>query len=279
MDAHEEEKKPENGPKYVRWYDRQQTLSKSVKLLEAFPIAYQEILGEAIISLASKHGNAHELMVNLRVLGPEKVLNLFKAKSKSRSYDRNETVHKAMNYLYVLPDEGRVFIATQVIEVIEHLYEYFSICRETGQAPDKAVVQSLSQAYIQGQLQDTVEHLTQFYPSMNLPNGPTLRSIQARRAKARSQAFEPEKESFKSKQIIVAKRLLQPALPDPVTPPLPAPSSSAEASDHHQQTAEPATPTGVKQTTDDTSQAETTKDETLAQDNRGMKIRLDKFDL
>lgn len=278
MDANEHIK-PNDGPTYTRWYDRQQTVSKSVKLLESFPVDYQEVLGDTIIKLASKHCNAEELLANLRALGPEKVLNIFKAKSKNRGYDKNETVHKAMNYLYVLPDENRVFIATQIIEVVGHLFEYFSICRETGQAPAREVVQSLSTAFVRGQLNDTVEHLTKFYPSMNLPNGPTLKSIRSQINKARTQAYEEEVAQYKNKQVLGAMK--HPTIPSekpqkPKTPiqqaiKLPEPVVSQEITESVEST------TQLTQAAADPS--EKVKDETLAQDNRGMKIRLDKFEL
>lgn len=279
MDANEHIK-PNDGPTYTRWYDKQQTVSKSVKLLESFPVDYQEVLGDTIIKLAGKHCDAESLMANLRALGPEKVLNIFKAKSKNRGYDKNETVHKAMNYLYVLPEENRVFIATQVIEVVGHLFEYFSICRETGQTPAREVVQSLSNAFVQGQLNDTVEHLTQFYPSMNLPNGPTLKSIRSQINKARTQAYEEEVAQYKSKQVIGAMKrpttvasekpqrpqaLIQPEIKNPTPTTVP---ETIEPTETTQKLAQPTV-----------NPPETAKDETLAQDNRGMKIRLDKFEL
>lgn len=276
MDANEHIK-PTDGSTYTRWYDQQQTLSKSVKLLEIFPVEYQEVLGNAIIDLAANHCNAETLMANLRTLGPEKVLNIFKAKGKNRSYDQNETVHKAMNYLYVLPDESRLFIASQVIELTGHLFEYFSICRETGQAPDKETAQSLSQAFIQGQLQDTVEHLSKFHPSMNLPNGPTLKSIRAKIMQARSQSFAEELEYYKNNKPIT-DTTKQPASIFPI--------QSLSSQTTSTQSGEPETISKTETAEEPPSAAkplalksETGKDETLAQDNRGMKIRLDKFDL
>jgi hypothetical protein len=279
MDANEHIK-PNDGPTYTRWYDRQQTVSKSVKLLESFPVDYQEVLGDTIIKLAGKHCDAEALMADLRALGPEKVLNIFKAKSKNRGYDQNETVHKAMNYMYVLPDENRVFIATQVIEVVGHLFEYFSICRETGQAPAREVVQSLSNAFVRGQLNDTVEHLTQFYPSMNLPNGPTLKSIRSQISKARTQAYEEEIAQYKSKQVIGAMK--RPTSIVPEKPQKPQMSIQPEI-----KSAEPPPVTDITESVETAPQlaqpaadpSEKVKDETLAQDNRGMKIRLDKFEL
>ncbi len=283
-----EPKQDISSPPYKRWYDKQQTVSKSVKLLETFPVEYQEVLGDTIIRLAEKHCQVDELLANLRALGPDKVLSIFKAKSKSRGYDQNDTVHKAMNYIYVLPDEGRIFIATQVIEVVGHVYEYLMICRETSQAPATEIVQSLTNSFVRGQLKDTVEHLATFHPSMSLPNGPTLKSIRDEIRRGRSQNYQQDIEKFRSQQPVSRER----------------PATQAKAENLHLTRNKPQSPEQTHETreapvalNDATPAAETQKsgtsaptvevkpkelkekDETLAQDNRGMKIKLDKFDL
>lgn len=246
---------PENSnPPQQRWYEKQQTVSQSVKLLETFPAEYQDILGETVIGLAEKHCQVHELLENLRQLGPDKVLSLFKAKSKRRGNDQNETVHKALNCLYVLSDDQRLFIATKVIKVVGHFFEYFSICRETSQPARREILQTLSIAFIQEKLEDTADHLSQFYPSMTLPNGPTLKSIRDRVNQSKSRAYEEEMALFQ------AQSFNQGA--SPMSPP------------------EARTPSNSKQgLTADSAQITSAplreKDETLAQDNLGMKIRLD----
>lgn len=288
MEANEP-RRDSSSPPYQRWYDKQQTVSKSVRLLETFPMEYQEVLGDTMIRLAEKHCQVGELLENLRKLGPEKVLSLFKAKSKGRGYDQNETVHKAMNYLYVLPEKERIFIATQVIEVVGYLFEYFSICRETGQPTSRDVVQGLSTAFVRGQLKDTVEHLARFYPSMILPNGPTLRAIRARIAQNKNRAYQEEIAAFRARATdkgttsnaftqaagTASKNTLSPIMETFLeqasvkSPKEDAPESFKSAAD--------TPPTFEPMPKEDRPKRE--KDETVAQDNRGMKIKLDKFGL
>lgn len=272
-------------PPYKRWYDKQQTVSKSVKLLQTFPIEYQEVLADTMIRLAKKHCRAEELMADIKAQGPEKVLSIFKAKSKNRDYDQNETVHKAMIYLYILPDEGRIFIAGQVIIVVGHLFEYFTICRETSQSASREVVQSLSNAFVQGQLQDTVEHLARFFPSMTLPNGPTVQSIRARIAQngARPNGDESSRSGggWSNPSLIGARP------PTPITRTTPekwagwlSDTQAEEAQAPETESAFEPVATGSSPVEDaDNNKPDAQKDETLAQDKRGMKIRLDKFDL
>jgi hypothetical protein len=252
MKANDSDSKNSNPPQQ-RWYEQQQTVSQSVKLLETFPAEYQDILGETMIGLAEKHCQVHELLENLRQFGPDKVLSLFKAKSKRRSHDQIETVHKALNCLYVLSDDQRIFIAIKVIKVVGHFFEYFSICRETSQPTRREILQTLSTAFIQDKLEDTADHLSQFYPSMILPNGPTLKSIRDRLNQSKSRDYEEEIALFQ------AQSFNQDA--SPISPP------------------DAKTPSDSKQAlTQIASAPRREKDETLAQDNLGMKIRLDKFE-
>ncbi|HEY9685483.1 MAG TPA: hypothetical protein V6C52_00760 [Coleofasciculaceae cyanobacterium] len=134
---------------YQRWYDKHQTVSKSVKLLETFPEEIQVIISEGIVRLAIRECQANELMDNLRSLGPEKVLGIFKSKNKRRSYDNNSTVHQAMNYLYIMTDENRLFIAGQVIEIVNFIYEYLKECKKFKMSAQLEDVSSITQAYIE----------------------------------------------------------------------------------------------------------------------------------
>lgn len=147
-------------PPNKRWYDKQQTISRSITLLETFPAEFQIILGESIIDLAENQCNVHELMAELRSLGPEKVLNLFKAKNKQRSYDAHQEVHQAMNYMYILPDGDRIYIANHLIALVSYFFEYFKICKAEGVQPSANVARQVSKAYLQGDLHDPSIFLT-----------------------------------------------------------------------------------------------------------------------
>jgi hypothetical protein len=143
-----------------RWYDQQATVSKSITLLETFPSDFQTILGESIIELAENEFNINEMMAELRSLGPEKVLSLFKSKSKRRATDQVSQVHRAMNYMFVLPEGPRIFIATHIIGIVSYFYEYFKMCKQEGIQPSANVARQVCRAYLQGDLQDPHIFLT-----------------------------------------------------------------------------------------------------------------------
>lgn len=225
----------EKPSKKLRWYDRQPVVSKSVSLLENFPPEYQAALGETIIELAEKHCSAKDLMNNLRSLGPEKVLSIFKSKSKQRKTDNVQQMHQAMNYMLILPDEDRAYIAGQIIEVVGHVFEYFKHCKDQGVSPSALVVGELCGAYIRrefGTLQD-------FLAQLEAQNASTAEpaATAASNPAAGTHAF-----SSTGQAIEIA----------------PAQNQSANRSDEG-------------------SQGE--HDTRIAQDNKDMKIKLDKFDL
>lgn len=134
---------------HQRWYDKHKTVSKSVKLLETFPADIQDIIAEGIVRLAIRECHANELMADLRSLGPEKVLGIFKSKNKRRSYDVNSTVHNAMNYLFILSEENRLFIAGQVIEIVNFIYDYLKDCQKFKAPANPEEVAQITHAYIE----------------------------------------------------------------------------------------------------------------------------------
>ncbi|WMU93401.1 hypothetical protein EMOOHJMP_00208 [Microcystis phage MaAM05] len=182
---------PNSRPK-ARWYEAEQDIALSVEMIVGFPTIYKTLMGSILSRLADKHCQASQLLQNPGTLPPEKVLSLFKAKNKARSYDKIESVHHAMNCLYVLPEAQRALVATQVIAVVDHFMEYFAICQHTGQAVDHAILQGISDSFIAGTFEDTVTHLSTFYPSMTLPNGPTLQSIRTQLKQSRARAYAEE---------------------------------------------------------------------------------------
>lgn len=132
-----------------RWYDQDPTLSKSVHLIGTFPNEIQGIVAEAIMRLAERECNIKELLENLRSLGPDKVLGMYKSKNKRRKYDGNGTVHQALNYMFILSDSNRLFMAGKIIEIVNHIYDYLRICKTFRRLPDPGDIQAVVNAYLE----------------------------------------------------------------------------------------------------------------------------------
>lgn len=117
------------------------------------------MIAEAVILLAEREFAADKRMANLRSLGPEKVLGIFKSKNKRRQADQNPNVHQAMNYLYVLPEEDQRRIADRMIEIINHIFEYLQICSQARIAPLAETVGDLTRIYVYEGTEETTRQL------------------------------------------------------------------------------------------------------------------------
>jgi hypothetical protein len=154
-----------------RWYDQYDRIAHSIGLMEEFPPEFQCVLGESIIAIAENQCQVKNLMGELRELGPEKVLGLFKSKNKQRKYDSLPEVHQGINYMYILPDEQRLFIAEQLIELVDSFQKYFALCRKSGQEPRVMLASQLSKTYLQEGKQATEAWLSQ--AQMDVSASPT----------------------------------------------------------------------------------------------------------
>lgn len=106
-----------------RWYDQEPTLSQAVNLLESFPMEIQAIIAEGIIDLAEQECQAREMTTSLKSVGTEKILGLHKSKKKRRSSDQHPQVNKAMSYLYLLSPENQKFMAAQIAQVMNYMFD------------------------------------------------------------------------------------------------------------------------------------------------------------
>ena len=147
-------------PDKNRWYDQQPTVSRAVDILNDFPLDFQIVLANSIVEIAESHCNVNELLADLRTLGPEKVLSVFKSKSKRRELDASKEVHHALNCMYILSDGDRIFIANHLITLGSYLVDYFKICKTEGMQPSLSIAREVSAAYIKGDLHDPAIFLT-----------------------------------------------------------------------------------------------------------------------
>ncbi len=147
-------------PEKNRWYDQQPTVSRAVDILNDFPVEFQVVLAVSIVEMAETHCKVNEMMADLRTLGPEKVLSVFKSKSKRRSLDVSKEVHHALNCLYILAEGDRIFIANHLITLGSYLVDYFKICKTEGIQPSLNIAREIAAAYIQGDLHDPAIFLT-----------------------------------------------------------------------------------------------------------------------
>lgn len=133
---------------FVRWYDRQPKLSQACKLLFAFPDEIKSVISEAILIIANQEFRQKEQREQMRSLGREKILGLYKSKNRRREYDINPLLHQAMNYLYLLSEEKRDFMAEHVLTMVSYIQDYLQACQVTENKPSLENVTLITDLYV-----------------------------------------------------------------------------------------------------------------------------------
>ena len=171
-----------NGKTYKRWYDRNPHLAQGVKLLILLPDEVKTIISEALITLANREFNESERETAFRTLGSEKIMGLHKSKNRRREYDINDTLHKAMNYLYMLSDDGQDFMAEHILNMIKYIQEYFATCQKFQMTSEPEHVARIAYAYVNSGSEGVAKFLKQlreeFYLKVFSPDNGVKASLE-----------------------------------------------------------------------------------------------------
>ncbi|MEB3245783.1 MAG: hypothetical protein VKJ06_07350 [Vampirovibrionales bacterium] len=131
-----------------RWYDAYPDLQKSLVILAAFPPQILEIVAEGVVEMAERECRANDIIKNLRTLGKDKILALHKSKHKRRFYDVNPQLHKAMNYIFVLSENNRLYMAKKMMELIDFVFDYLKACSSVQHVPCRDEIGNLASVYV-----------------------------------------------------------------------------------------------------------------------------------
>ena len=132
-----------------RWYDARPILFHALELLESVPHEVCVIVAGEINHFAEAEYGAHRLMEQseLKNIGKEKVLALYRSKNRQRHLDQCAALHKLLNYLFVLPEKQQYSLATQILGVSAIVYDYCSTCRVFEREPQVDEIRRLSNLY------------------------------------------------------------------------------------------------------------------------------------
>lgn len=135
--------------KFTRWHDRQPQLAKAVRTLCLLPDEVCTILSAGMIQIM--HRDFKEILLDkqFRTLGHEKILGLHKSKNRRREYDENETLHKAMNTLYLLPNEAQDHVADEVMTMMNYIQSYLATCYEFQQDTSPEDIAGITRTYVE----------------------------------------------------------------------------------------------------------------------------------
>lgn len=134
--------------KYERFYDQDPVLSQAVQVMRMFPEDMQAIIADSLSMIAERECQASALMEDLKSIGTEKVLAIYKSKQKKRDYDQSPSLHRAMNYLSILSGENRAFIARKIMELMGYIQEYLKTCQGHSIPAETQAVEALADVYV-----------------------------------------------------------------------------------------------------------------------------------
>ena len=159
-----------------RWYERQPSLSEAINVLTNLPEPVTTIIGDSIINLADQEFKVMELKDSLRSIGSEKVMGMHKSKQRRRAYDKNPTLHKAINYIYVLPEPKQDKMANHVLNIVKYIKQYDTICKTYSTKTTLDEITVIAQKYVNsgalsterflGNMKDTL-HIKTYGPPKN----------------------------------------------------------------------------------------------------------------
>lgn len=114
-----------------RWYDEFPQMVKAVDLMESLPEQYRLCVANAVLVHTEEHsllGTSEEL----KSLGHHRVLGLIQSKLRRRWYDKNPTLHKAINNVLLMNDDHRQNMFYRLIISLEALEAYRESCESQG---------------------------------------------------------------------------------------------------------------------------------------------------
>jgi len=112
-----------------RFYEKDLLVKTAVNGLLATPTIAQPLLGQAINDMAERDHNANQLLKNLKSLGPDITLSLYKASRKQRTIDQPPSVHRVVSYLLVMESPARTELCGRMIELLTLLHAPLSWIR------------------------------------------------------------------------------------------------------------------------------------------------------
>lgn len=164
--------------KKKRFYDLDVNVAQAVQLLMLFPDEIQSIIADGLSYIAEREFKANEILKELKSLGRDKVLAIYNSQKKRRDYDKNPSVHRAMNYLMILSDENRRFIAQQIIGLMGYLQNYLKACRKYESSASLDTMESITGVYLELGVQEVQQLIraieSEFKRRLDGDTGPSI---------------------------------------------------------------------------------------------------------
>lgn len=145
---------------YVRFYEKNPTVKQAVTTLLGFPEDIRSVLAKGMCAIAENDFSAHIRIRDLKSLGKDKALALYKSTQKRRDYDHDPYLSRAMNYLMILEPPDQFFLAVKVNDLIHVVGEFVDLCRQYAQKVQLAIVERITGIYVHCGLNEAEDLIT-----------------------------------------------------------------------------------------------------------------------
>lgn len=141
---------PSSGPSVQdkRWYDKKPTVKKAFTQLCDFQDDLLTVLASKVCMMVESRYEANNLLASLKSLGTERVLAIYKSKSKLRKLDENQQMHLVVNYFFVMRPDHQNKAAGDTLEMVAIANDYLTVCEKFEYKPSKTHVETLADTYV-----------------------------------------------------------------------------------------------------------------------------------
>ncbi|MGE0200576.1 MAG: hypothetical protein AB7P76_06375 [Candidatus Melainabacteria bacterium] len=131
-----------------RWYDRKPNVSGLVRMVGVSPPEVHGTMGRSMSAIVKRDCKALVVNGSVRSLGSNRVLALYKSKSRQRTLDHNNDLFRAMNELLILPADQQDHIVVCSLELIDNIFKYLQICQEEQKIYSASEIEIIANQYI-----------------------------------------------------------------------------------------------------------------------------------
>jgi hypothetical protein len=122
---------------FQRWYDKDPLVSRAISSIVDLPQEYQILFSELITQFTKRIKETRKRNSEAVSIGTDRVLALYKSKTKKRSTDQDEHIYRAFWYLGMLEDVLRDFVSERIGHAILGVNRYLHHCYLTGTPEDR----------------------------------------------------------------------------------------------------------------------------------------------
>ena len=178
---------------HSRWYDSRPPVKNSLGLIVQFPPVLQKPIAEGMIELANNRFKAEKNLKNLKNLGKEQVMALYKTNKKQRKLDQCQYLFLLCRYMLILPQEKGDDLSEKMICLMRLVGRYIKHCQQHDKQTDVSVAKELIKVFTFRNEQAAMTVLTELEHSSDtrLDNLQTYNALKAIFSEDRLVANDP----------------------------------------------------------------------------------------